>query len=124
MIEKLSKSSGKVIGFVLSGKLRDEDYKTFVPQVESILAREGRARLLALFHEFHGWDLHAVWDDMKFSAQHYSDIERIALVGDQKWEAWMAKICKLFTKAAVKYFDVGDTELAWAWLHEECEVTS
>ena len=124
MIEKLRKSSGKVIGFVLSGKLRNEDYKTFVPQIESVLAREGKARLLALFHEFHGWDLRAVWDDIKFSAQHYSDIERIALVGDQKWEAWMAKICKPFTKAAVKYFDVGDTEQAWAWLHEECEVTS
>jgi len=119
MIEKLKKSSGKVIGFVLTGKLHDEDYKTFVPQVESVLDREGKARLLALFHEFHGWDLHAVWDDMKFGAKHYSDIERIALVGDRKWEEWMAKICKPFTKAAVKYFDVGDIEQAWAWLHDD-----
>jgi len=119
MIEKLRKSSGKVIGFVLIGKLHDEDYKTFVPQVESVLDREGKARLLALFHECHGWDLHAVWDDMKFGAKHYSDIERIALVGDRKWEEWMAKICKPFTKAAVKYFDVGDIEQAWAWLHDD-----
>ena len=123
MIEKLKQSSGKVIGFVLSDKLHDEDYRTFVPQVESVLEREGKARLLAHFHEFHGWDLHAVWDDMKFGTKHYSDIERIALVGDRKWEEWMAKICKPFTKAAVKYFDVGDMEQAWAWLHEEYKAT-
>ena len=123
MIEKLEKSSGKVVGFVLSGKLHDEDYKTLVPQVESVFAREGKARLLAHFQKFRGWDLHAVWDDMKFGAKHYSDIERIAMVGDRKWEEWMAKICKPFTKAAVKYFDVGDIEQAWAWLHEEYEAT-
>ena len=123
MIEKLKQSSGKFIGFVLSGKLHDEDYKTFVPQVESVLEREGKVRLLAHFHEFHGWDLHAAWDDMKFGTKHYSEIERIALVGDCKWEEWMAKICKPFTKAAVKYFDVGDIEQAWAWLYEEYKAT-
>ncbi len=122
MIEKLEKSSGKVIGFVLSGKLHDEDYKTFVPQVESVLAREGKARLLAHFQEFHGWDIRAACDDMHFGIKHYVDIEKIALVGDRKWEEGMAKICKPFTKAAVKYFDADDIEQAWAWLREEHKV--
>ena len=34
MIEKLEESSGKIVGFTLSGRLHDEDYKIFVPQLE------------------------------------------------------------------------------------------
>ena len=119
MIEKLKKSSGKVIGFILNGWLHDEDYKTFVPQVESVLAQEGKARLLVHFYQFQGWDLHAAWDDMKFGMEHYGDIERIAMVGDRKWEEYMAKICKFATKSEVKYFDASDIEEAWAWLDED-----
>ena len=115
MIKKLEQSSGKVIGFSLSGKLHDEDYHAFVPQVESVIEREGTARLLA---HFHGWDLHAMWDDMAFGAKHYGDIEKIALVGDRKWEEWMAKICKPFTRAKVQYFDAEQIAQAWTWLEQ------
>jgi len=31
MIEQIPQSSEKVLGFKLSGKLHDEDYKNFVP---------------------------------------------------------------------------------------------
>jgi hypothetical protein len=122
MIEKLKRSSGTVIGFILNGWLHDEDYKTFVPQVESVLANKGKARLLVQFYQFRGWDPHAAWDDMKFGMEHYGDIERIAMVGDRKWEEYMSKLCKFFTKADVKYFDTSYIEKAWAWLGEDHEV--
>ncbi len=116
MVEKLPESSGNVIGFKMSGKLHDEDYGHFVPQVEAVIAENGKARMLAQFHDFHGWDLHALWDDIKFATKHCTDVERIAIVGDKKWEEWMAKICKPFTLAKVEYFDVNDIDQAWSWL--------
>jgi len=118
MIEQLDRSSGKVIGFKLSGKLHDEDYRKFVPMVDAAVAEQGKVRLLAWFHEFAGWDLHALWDDIKFAATHCTKVERIALVGEKKWEKWMAKVCKPFTTAKVKYFDAADVETAWQWLEE------
>ena len=80
MIEPLQRDS-RALGFKLSGKLHDEDYKHFVPLVDAAIAREGKVRLLAWFHDFHGWDMHALWDDIKFSTTHCARIERIALVG-------------------------------------------
>jgi hypothetical protein len=73
---------------------------------------------LAQFHDFHRWDLHALSDDIKFSATHCTQLERIALVGENKWEAWMAKVCKPFTMATIKYFDAAAIDDAWAWLAE------
>lgn len=116
MVEILNESSDNVIGFKLSGKLHDEDYQIFVPAVEDVVQRVGKTRILAQFVDFHGWDIHALWDDIKFAGKHLSDIEKIALVGDKKWEEWMAKICRPFTLADIQYFDASDIVAAWQWL--------
>ncbi|WP_435011725.1 STAS/SEC14 domain-containing protein [Tundrisphaera lichenicola] len=119
MIEQLPTDSPKILGFKLSGKLHDDDYRTFVPAVDEAIAAEGKVRMLALFEDFHGWDLHAAWDDLKFGLKHDSDFERIALVGDEKWEEWMARFCKPFTRATVRYFDAHEAELARSWVKED-----
>jgi len=119
MITALPQSTGKLLGFRMSGKLHDEDYKHFVPTVEAAIKTSGKVRILAQFEDFHGWDLHALWDDTKFSTQHCADVEKIALVGDKKWEEWMAKVCKPFTLAKLRYFDIKDADAAWQWLQQE-----
>src|SRR5262245_2365005 len=118
MIEQLPIDSPKVLAFRMSGKLHDEDYKTFVPLVDDAIARSGKVRVLAEFHDFQGWDLHALWDDIKFATTHCTRIERIALVGDKQWEKWMAAVCKPFTLAKVKYFDASEMDAARAWITE------
>jgi hypothetical protein len=118
MIEQLPAPSAKALAFKMSGKLHDEDYKTFVPLIDAVAAREGKVRLLAQFEDFHGWDLHALWDDIKFATTHCTTIERIALVGDKKWQEWMAKVCKPFTLAKVRFFNASEVEAARAWVAE------
>lgn len=100
----------------LSGKLHDADYKEFVPAVDAAVAAHGKVRMLVRLHDFHGWDLHALWDDTKFAATHCNAIERLAIVGEKKWEEWMAKVCKPFTRAKVKYFDAVELASAGEWL--------
>src|SRR5262245_52036857 len=116
MIGQLQSDSPKVLGFKMSGKLHDEDYKQFVPLVDAAVAKSGKVRLLAQFHDFAGWDLHALWDDIKFSTTHCTAFERIALVGEKKWEQWMAKVCKPFTMAKIQYFDAAQLDAARAWV--------
>lgn len=118
MITELEPKAAHAIGFELSGKLHDEDYKTFVPRVDKAIAEDGKIRLLAHFHDFHGWDAHALWDDTKFATTHCTKIEKIALVGEKTWEKYMAAVCKPFTMAKVKYFDASEIDAAWAWLDE------
>lgn len=44
--------------------------------------------------------------------------ERLALVGERKWEQRMAAFCKPFTSARVRYFDRSKVDEARAWLRE------
>ena len=50
-----------------------------------------------------------LWQDIKFDVKHFGDIERLAMVGEKKWEQWMATFCKPFTTATVKYFPQGQS---------------
>ena len=54
MVEQLPQHAEKILGFKLSGRLHDEDYRKFVPLIDEVAAKEGRVRLLAQFHYFQG----------------------------------------------------------------------
>jgi len=118
MIEQLPETSGKILGFRMSGKLHDADYKMFVPLIDAAIAKEGKVRLLVEFHDFQGWDAHALWDDVKFATTHCTKLERIAMVGEKTWQKWMAAVCKPFTMAKIHYFDASQIDAAKAWLTE------
>lgn len=116
MIEILSGLPTNTVGFKLSGKLHDDDYKKFVPLVDAEITKEGKVNVLAQFHDFHGWDARALWDDIKFATTHCTRIKKIALIGEKSWEKWMAAVCKPFTLAKIEYFDQSQVDAAKAWL--------
>lgn len=105
----------------VSGKLTKEDYEHFVPEIESLIERYGCIRVLFEMHEFHGWTAEALWKDIRFDLKHFRDIERLAVIGEKRWQKGMAIFCKPFTKAKIRYFDQSETALARDWLNEEIE---
>jgi hypothetical protein len=118
MIEMIHLEPAHLLAFKLSGKLHDEDYKSFVPLVDKAIAEDGKVRMLVKFEDFHGWDAHALWDDTKFATTHCTKIEKLAMVGEKTWEKWMATICKPFTMAKIKYFEANQFDDAVKWLQE------
>ncbi len=109
-------ADGKILIVKLSGKLAKDDYGHFVPEVNRLVKQHGKVRILVEMHDFHGWTVGALWEDIKFDMAHFKDIERLALVGESKWEAGMAAFCKPFTTAKVQYFDVSKAAEALAWI--------
>jgi hypothetical protein len=115
-VELREEDGGKILVVILSGKLARDDYRHFVPEVERLIGQHGKLRLLVRMHDFHGWTVGGLWEDIKFDWKHFSDIERLALVGDRKWEANMATFCKPFTSAKIRYFDVSQEREAEEWI--------
>lgn len=110
---------GKILIVPVTGKLEKEDYQRFVPEVERLIKQHGKIRVLLETHDFHGWHAGALWEDIKFDLKHFRDIERVAVVGEKKWEKGMTTFCKPFTTAEVRFFEHGQTDEARAWLEEE-----
>jgi hypothetical protein len=49
------------------------------------MRRVGNVRLIFVLSGFEGWDAHDDWRDMGFYAKYGSSIDRIAIVGDERW---------------------------------------
>lgn len=116
-VELREEAAGKNLVVRASGKLSKQDYERFVPEVERLIKAHGKLRILLELHDFHGWEAAALWEDIKFDTKHFGDIERLAVVGESKWEQGMAAFCKPFTTAKIKYFDVSKEADAKTWLN-------
>jgi hypothetical protein len=100
----------------LSGKLEAEDYKQFVPRIEAMIEKHGKIRILLYLHEFGGWTLQALWKDVGFDFKHFSDIAKLAIVGESRFQEAMAAFCRPFTTAEIRYFDHGKLPDARQWI--------
>src|ERR1039457_4317503 len=89
-IQFKEENGGKILVVHASGKLTAADYEGFVPEFGRLLQQHGKLRVLFDLTGFHGWEAGALWDEIKFDIQHFSDIERIAVVGDKQWHHGMA----------------------------------
>ncbi|MEO8196562.1 MAG: STAS/SEC14 domain-containing protein [Thermoanaerobaculia bacterium] len=113
-----AENSGRVLVVHVSGKLTKADYEQFVPEVERLVRQHGKLRLLFDMTGFHGWELGAAWEDLKFGLAHFADIERLAMVGEKRWQEGMTTFVKPFTSASVRYFDHVAMVEARKWLGE------
>ena len=118
MLELHEEADGKILTVKMSGKLTKEDYMHFEPEVERLIEKHDTIRVLCEMHDFHGWKMGALWEDMKFDIKHFADIERLALVGERKWQEGMAIFCKPFTGATIRYFDQNELDQAGEWIRE------
>ncbi len=117
MIQLRENSRAQVLVLEIRGKLEHADYEKLVPQLEAWLAEHGRIRCLVDMREFQGLEPRAIWDELKFDIRHAKDIDRCAVLGDRRWEAWMTQLSKaLFRTAKIRYFHDVEPEAALEWL--------
>jgi len=117
-IQIKEQKDGRLVAVHVTGKLGKADYEHCVPELDRLIRQHGKLCLLFDLTDFHGWEAGALWDEIKLDVRHFADIERLAVVGDKKWERDMVTFFKPFTKAATRYFDQADEAEARNWLLE------
>lgn len=117
-VAPLRHDHGNVYRVDVSGRLTEEELKALQRAAADEICRGGRIRLLFMLTNFEGWD-NAAGRDLGFYVRHGSDVERIAIVGDERWrsEALMFAGAGL-RKAPVAYFRTRDSLQAASWLAE------
>ena len=115
-IQLKEENDGKILVVHVKGKLVKADYEHFVPEFERLVQQHGKQRVMFDMTGLHGWDVGAAWEDVKLDIEHFADIDRLAMVGDKKWQHGMEMFFKPFTKAMTRYFDHADAAEARKWL--------
>jgi hypothetical protein len=113
----LQHEDGDVYRLEVSGVLRRQDLERCQSALLEHVRRSGGVRLLFVLQNFQGWDAGDDWRDLTFYVKHGDAIERIAIVGDERWrsESLMFAGADL-RKAPVEFFAAHDITGARAWL--------
>lgn len=118
-VELVKDAEKDLVEIDVSGRLTNEDYHKFVPEVEQFLKEHGgKASLLFNMHNFSGWDFGGMWEDVRFGAKHRHSFPRLAMVGDKQWEKWTSKLCSVFLDSEVRFFQPTEITDARRWLVE------
>jgi SpoIIAA-like len=81
------------------------------------MPRTGSVRLLFVLDGFEGWDPQARWNDLSFYVRHGDTIERIAIVGPERWRSETLMFAGAdLRRAPVGFFVEGAVTEARAWL--------
>lgn len=117
-IEIADSTQDNYIEAKITDKLTEKDYEIIIPELERRIEEYGKLRLLIIMEDFQGWTAGALWEDIKFDFRHFHDFDKIALVGDRKWEKTATLFSKPFTGAELRYFPREDLDGARSWARE------
>jgi hypothetical protein len=119
MLTFLDRISGNVVGVRVTGKMTHADYERVIAKFEEVIQARGKVSVFFELEDCQGWEIGAIWDDLKFGLKHHCDFERCAVIGGKKWHKWMTKLSEVFFN--VRYFEVPHFKDAWEWVTEGSE---
>jgi hypothetical protein len=113
----LHRESADTYRLDISGVLLRSDYRRCEAELKTELDRVGSAKLLCVLREFEGWEPHADWSDLGFYVKYGDAIQRIAIVGTERWRSEMLMFAAAdLRKAPVQFFPEGELARAQEWL--------
>jgi SpoIIAA-like len=101
-------------------KLKADDFREIGPQVDSIISRFGKIRLLIDASQFSGWENIAAFENHAAFVKHHQDkVQRIAVIVGHEWQHWLVGMVRIFVHPEVKAYDKGREREALHWIAAE-----
>ena len=121
MLDRMKESSGRVVGYRFDGKLSESEFATvLIPELERAMNGGQSVRILFKLEGFRSWRPGEGWDALR-QWHGLERVDRIAIVGGERWREWMNRLPGLFVGFAgvdVRYFPENRLRDAWGWLRE------
>ena len=118
MFEKMSESTGPVVGYKVTGKVTADDYKRLEPAVQALVDEYDSVNMLLDLQDFAGEEIKAWLPDLKFGHRFHDKIGKMVIVGDKRWQKWLTALVSPWYAKEAKFFAPNDSDKAWAWLRE------
>ena len=114
---KIDIISGNVLRITAPDKLKADDFRQIAPQVDSIISRYGKVRLLIDASGFNGWEnIEAFENHAGFVKNHQQKVDRIAVIVAHDWQHWLVGAVRVFLHPEVRAYDKGHESEALQWI--------
>jgi len=109
--------SGGILTMRITGKLTYPELRAAQKLAATILESQSKMTILVLADDFQGWERGGDWGDLSFQIEHDPSIQKMAVVGERKWEELaLIFVGKGFRQFPVEYFPPDDLAKARLWL--------
>jgi hypothetical protein len=109
--------SASVLKMIAPHRLRTGDFLELSPEVDSLIAKNGKIRLLIDASRLDGWDdADAAEKHMQFVKEHQKRVERIAIIIQHEWQRWFVAVVRTFLHPQIKAFDKSHETDAMQWI--------
>lgn len=115
MIKKLSQGEGRVLGYAVKDQITEKDLQLIDNDIDAAVDRHGKIRVLVNYEDLSGVDLDIIDDDLRLM-RYMDDIERFAVVSDNRLYSWVTSASDVVTDTDIRHFEPGEEKLAWEWL--------
>jgi len=114
--EIVEKEKG-LITLKISGKLKRAELAQAEKVAIEVMGSTNKIKLLVLTENFQGWDNKDNWEDVSFQSEYDSQIEKIAIVGEKRWQ----ELAEVFTGKGlravdIRYFSPAEASVARIWI--------
>jgi len=118
MIDLIKGLPSNVVGLSAHGLVTENDYRdVLIPAVENALKLHDKIRIYyEIGPNFTGFDLRAVFADIRIGAGRLFHWEKIAIVTDVPWIRDSARLFSFLIPAQIHTFDTADILKAKAWI--------
>jgi hypothetical protein len=98
----------------INGILRQAEFDECQRAAAEVIRAAGKVAALIVLDGFQGWEHRDEWGDMSFLIEHDNDIEKIAIVGQEKWREEVLMFAGAGLRhSSVRYFNDSDSARAW-----------
>ncbi|MEZ4454629.1 MAG: STAS/SEC14 domain-containing protein [Nannocystaceae bacterium] len=104
------------LGVVYHGRVTLEDTRPFFDAIEAVHARGAKCRLLLDMGDLRGAELGVAWEKMHHMRALMTSIERLAVIGEQRWLDLWLKVATHIMPTEARHFHASELDAAWAWL--------
>jgi hypothetical protein len=117
MYRQLPETSDDVRAYAIEGELSRSDVEAIQADLRSAADHHGPLRVLVDLTGLDAMEPGAVWQDLQMTPEYLEIVDRVAVLGDQRWHEWSARASDLAVDAAA--FGPDDRLAAWAWIRAD-----
>jgi hypothetical protein len=114
MIKILERSKGNVFGFEATEGISESDVRDVASQLDEAIKIYGKINWLFVMKTVKYTSLRAMYEDMMWLLKNLKHFDRMAVVGDKKWEELLIKADGLVF--GEKYYDISQIDDAWEYV--------
>lgn len=120
MYQKLSESSGNMLGYILSERVTRSNLTDLERDIEAAIDEWNTVRLLLELDNLQGVQPCAVVEELKLNMKRGRDVERLAVVGEcNREKRYMNPDRDIrLANTQLRFFERAEAEKAWTWIRE------